>query len=720
MRRPSKHFATVSAEVLESRVLMSNGSLDMLPAENAEATAHAGGCCCPGCLLQSATEFSATAEPATAANIPALSSLPGSPFTIYLDFDGHTTRGTSWNSRYNGGADIVSPAYFDAGQIEAIWQRVAEDFAPFAVNVTTVDPGSEALRRSGIGDTAWGVRVILTADQSWLADDLGFSVGGVAYTGSFTWSTDTPVFVFNAGEVYAAETASHEAGHALGLTHDGTNSGATYYYGHGSGPTGWNPIMGAGFGRELSQWSKGEYPDANQWQDDLRIITTNNGFGYRVDDHGDTPETATLLDGLFASGIIERNTDVDLFAIDLKAGTLTLDAKPFERGPNLDILLELLDANGNVIASSNPVDRLDASLTATVAAGRYYIRIDGVGKAANGSDYGYSDYGSLGQYTISGTLSEAPPEEPELPPAEWWFDFGSPASPVENGYTKVDPTTTYSPSRGYGWSEIPGGYVRSETYTRPGLSDLTRDYTFTRDATFTVDLPNGTYAVTVTIGDPVWSHDYQGVYLQGELVDSITIRGGGSVTRSYAATVTDGRLMLRMRDLGGHDPHTVINALVIKPLVADPPSPLVPMRYDFGRGGSISDGHQEVLPWMTYHPSKGFGWTSGSIGSETYTKPGLNDLSRDYNYTKDGTFAVDLENGSYRVTLTFHDPVWYHDRMGVYLEGELRDDITINPGELVERTYLVSVFDGQLTLTLRDLGGIDPHVVINAMTIERV
>ncbi len=76
-----------------------------------------------------------------------LHSNPGSQFRVYLDFDGHTTTGTSWNS-YWGVSSIVSPAFstsdgspnFSATELSAIqqvWQRVAEDFAPFNIDVTT-------------------------------------------------------------------------------------------------------------------------------------------------------------------------------------------------------------------------------------------------------------------------------------------------------------------------------------------------------------------------------------------------------------------------------------------------------------------------------------------------------------------------------------------------------------------------------------------------------
>ena len=214
---------------------------------------------------------------------------------IFLDFTGYTTSGTYWNSSFNGGADIVTAAYdFDGNasfsdtelsRIQRIWQRVAEDFAPFDVDVTTADPGAEDLRNSGGADDEWGIRVVIGGNGSWYG-----SAGGVAYLRSFTWSTDTPVFVFennlgNGHERYTAEAISHEVGHALGLSHDGTSS-VGYYTGHGSGETGWAPIMGVGYYEQLTQWSQGEYNDADNSQDDLSIITSNNGFGYRSDDHG--------------------------------------------------------------------------------------------------------------------------------------------------------------------------------------------------------------------------------------------------------------------------------------------------------------------------------------------------------------------------------------------------------------------------------------------------
>jgi ELWxxDGT repeat protein len=345
-----------------------------------------------------------------------LNSLPGASKTIYLDFDGHTTSNTSWNSTFTSGAPIVTPPFSMDGsnnfsdieleRIQRIWERVSEDFLPFHVNVTTQEPPLHALRRSGTGDTQWGIRVVIGPDTFFPT-----AAGGVAFIGSFTASSDTPTFVFSDAlgnqEKAIAEAASHEVGHTLGLFHDGNGSNE-YYTGHGSGATGWAPIMGVGYNRELVQWSRGEYPGATNTENDLQIITTFNGFGYRADDHGTTIATATplsIVDSVvFADGIIERTTDVDYFSFTTSGGNISLNINPFYRSPNLDILARLYDASGAVIGTSNPTNSLNASFNLTLDPGNYAISIEGTGRASSGSHLGYSDYGSLGYFSIQGTV----------------------------------------------------------------------------------------------------------------------------------------------------------------------------------------------------------------------------------------------------------------------------------------------------------------------------
>ncbi|GAB4143262.1 MAG: hypothetical protein Tsb009_14210 [Planctomycetaceae bacterium] len=346
-----------------------------------------------------------------------LQSNAGSNFTIYLDFNGHTTSGTFWNSGFNSGNDIITQAWSLDGDrssfstaeqqaIQRIWSSVAEDFAPFDVNVTTMDPGTEALRNSGGGDTQWGVRVVIGPNSFYSP------AGGVAYVGSFDWSTDTPAFVFNTSEVGVREAISHEVGHTLGLYHDGTSS-TGYYSGHGSGETSWSPIMGVGYYTNVSQWSKGEYTGANNTQDDLAIITTTNGFGYRADDIGNSTGTATSLTtsgtSISGQGLIERNTDIDYFSFTTGTGAVSIDIDNAVYGANLDILAKLYDSSGTLIATSNPSGDMDATFNLNLSAGTYYISIDGTGEGTTAT--GYSDYGSLGNYWISGTVAAVAPNQ---------------------------------------------------------------------------------------------------------------------------------------------------------------------------------------------------------------------------------------------------------------------------------------------------------------------
>lgn len=340
-----------------------------------------------------------------------LHSRPGSNRILYLDFNGHTTSGTAWNSSFNGGADIVSapfdmdgsPSTFSATErdrIAKIWQRVAEDFAAFAVDVTTEDPGVEALRRSPSTDTAYGIRVVISPTSAWYPN-----AGGVAYIGSFTSTIDTPTFVFsnNLGpnnEKYVAEAASHEVGHTLGLNHDGQTNGTAYYQGHGN----WAPIMGVGYYRTIVQWSKGEYSLANNTQDDLAIMPSY-GAAIAADDHGNSVATATSLGGgpsVAALGVVETRSDVDVFRFDTGAGAVSFGVSGTSPQPNVDARLDLLNSAGSVLAS-NDASGLNASIAATLAAGTYYLRIDGVAFGDPVST-GYSDYSSIGEYTLTGTV----------------------------------------------------------------------------------------------------------------------------------------------------------------------------------------------------------------------------------------------------------------------------------------------------------------------------
>lgn len=351
--------------------------------------------------------------------VPIYHSNPSSTNKILLDFDGQIVSGTSWN-QYNNGNPIHAPAYSldgnlesfsstELSRIEETWLRVAEDYVGFDVDVTTEDPGSAYFAQGG-----QGIRVIISTDRDASTGNQWFGgAGGVAFLNSWNWTSDTPVWVFenNLGTTAKsyAEAASHEAGHAFGLSHDGVQGGNAYYAGHGSGTTGWAPIMGVGYNRNLSQWSRGEYTNANNGQNDITII--RNDLGYRTDDHSNsttstTAATPVSISGLnlFGDGIIHNESDVDVFSITLNGGgNFSVNADPVSVGPNLDIEMTIYDQDGSFIASNNPTSDIDASVTLNgLSGGIYLVMIDGVGKGNPAT--AYSDYGSIGAYTLSGTV----------------------------------------------------------------------------------------------------------------------------------------------------------------------------------------------------------------------------------------------------------------------------------------------------------------------------
>jgi hypothetical protein len=349
-----------------------------------------------------------------------LHSRPGANRVIYLDFNGGQVSGTSWNDNF-GVSTIAQPAFdLDGNQgswsqteidtIQSVYQRVAEDYRPFDVDVTTEEPGSAAVNRDSVSDNQYGTRVMISPSAEMWADTCASSCGGIAYVGIFSNVGNAyhqPALVFpqalSWNDKYIAEATSHEAGHNLGLHHDGTST-LGYYQGHSN----WAPIMGVGYDRPLVQWSQGEYPGANNAQDDLAVIQ-GSGLPLRPDDNGSTIASARFLGtAKRVTGVIENRDDRDVFAITRRcAGRATIAANPATRSPNLDIRLKLLNGSGTVLAKSDPASGMSsfdvatglaASITDSLRARTYYVEVDGVG--ARDLATGYTGYASLGQYTL--------------------------------------------------------------------------------------------------------------------------------------------------------------------------------------------------------------------------------------------------------------------------------------------------------------------------------
>lgn len=395
-----------------------------------------------------------------------LNSRPGSQRTIYLDFDGQEIVGTVWNDVHS---DVLAPPFDTNGNaafstaeqaaIGNIWLRVAEDYASFDVNVTTQDPGQAAITRSDPSDVLYGTRALITMDAVLYVDQCGTGgCGGIAVVNAFDQATQhdelQPALVFqrglggsNATAKTIAEAVTHEVGHNLGLHHDG--KGVEGYY---EGQAAWAPIMGVGYYRPVTQWSKGEYTGANMHEDDLAVIASHLHTSL-ADDHPNSATGATAL--AYAApavdGLIGTRSDSDWFRFTVPAGTgaTAVRVTPQTVSADLDASVTVYDGAGSLVMAANPsvawsgldeVTGLATSLTRTLAPGTYTAKVDGVGYGTAATT-GYSDYASLGRYTISvgGTASAPTPL-----PSTWTGTLGAAVSALT---VRSETATGYSAAR---------------------------------------------------------------------------------------------------------------------------------------------------------------------------------------------------------------------------------------------------------------------------------
>jgi len=237
----------------------------------------------------------------------------------------------------------------------------------------------------------------------------------VAKIHSWKWGgSDIVCWVFNQGVKSCADTIAHEVGHTLGLYHHGTASGGKEYYGgHGGGVTSWGPIMGAPFGVNLTQWSHGQYYDANNTgQDDLYVIGNGNKFTLVPSPVAPGAVRILPLNGaLFqTSGTLVSQADSNVYQFSTTGGKLTATVRPTSSVGTGDFRLDLLDGNGASVVVADPVDALGASISQTLIAGVYRLKVVPTGTGAEpvgGYKTGYSAYGSLGGYAMSGMVEGA-------------------------------------------------------------------------------------------------------------------------------------------------------------------------------------------------------------------------------------------------------------------------------------------------------------------------
>lgn len=149
------------------------------------------------------------------------------------------------------------------------------------------------------------------------------------------------------------------------------------------------------------------------------------------------------------------------------------------------------------------------------------------------------------------------------PPAGYKYDFGTGSSPLEPAYTRITHTSGYSSGLA-GWTDTIG----LESRDRSAPDKLNRDFVQHSSAarTFKVDLPDGSYTVSVTMGDNDHLHDDMIVKVDGviELADVDNAVGVFTVN-TFSITVSGGSVSFEFSDGGGSDATWVVNSLTITP-----------------------------------------------------------------------------------------------------------------------------------------------------------
>ncbi len=389
-----------------------------------------------------------------------LHSRPGSNRVIHLDFDGFTSPAdippteifgiplanvTYLPYDLDGDSSSWSDAELDV--VQAVWHRVSEAFASWDVNVTTEEPSDDELGRSSFDesvDSTWGVRTLITnSTTGGLTDFCQLCIGlaqGIAF-GSLGFEKNSPASItmpqrFDPGRAADVQmisaTVAHELAHNIVLDHDWSTPTTDVA----------SPLMLANYEpRPLMPFTpiSGELtdPTGGFTVEDFSLL----GVDVVPDDHGDDAASATSLSApsIDATGLVAFGGDEDWFSFQVSDGDtvdLAITRSPYSF--MLDLDAAVFDADGQEVATSNPpavalstseATGLNASFEGlSLPAGEYSLRVRG-----SGGD-GYTSYGSIGTYTVSGAITS--PDVP-CPPGSLSTTGNEPCDPAPPG-TFVD------------------------------------------------------------------------------------------------------------------------------------------------------------------------------------------------------------------------------------------------------------------------------------------
>lgn len=330
-----------------------------------------------------------------------LHSKPWAKQTIYLDIHDYfyerlKTPFSFYDVDNSGGLSRA-----ERRNLQAHYLSVVEAFSAFDIDVTTEDPGLDALLRTSIDDEYFGSRIILSdANPPDGVLDISAS-GSPIYEIPTLDEPERPTFVYEirSFSYHGGSGTNHEFGHTLGAVHIEPSMVGDRPVKHatGKGETWWTGHMGTSQSGLVGHWL---LADLSSFQNHEVIVTPDDHSDERINA---TPMQATNIGShtLSHHGLIGDNQDIDVFSFTLAHDQyIEVYADTPRYVPKIDIELTLYDHAGKIMQQHNAISHLDSVVFDNLIAGDYFISVKGEGHPQSERHNGYFDFGSTGHYTL--------------------------------------------------------------------------------------------------------------------------------------------------------------------------------------------------------------------------------------------------------------------------------------------------------------------------------
>lgn len=376
-----------------------------------------------------------------------------------------------------------------------------------------------------------------------------------------------------------------------------------------------------------------------------------------------------------------------------------------------DVIAIKFDASGKPVSKAvvakgfnNPL-----AITADPVSGRVYV-----------GEYGEDPTGAGGQITML-----TPQDSTTQPPAGSIFhvNFQTSTTTTPTDYVG-DYGLPFDATRGYGWENTAGAATDFTANGRErgvNTADSRLDTFLQMQATtgqtaegrWELVVPNGTYDVTIGVGDPSYTNSHDVINAEGtKVVDFTPSAGMTNNVVTSTINVTDGRLTL---DAAGGT-NTKIDYVDLTPHSTGPVTGTQVAAVNFQAQTTATPSGYSGDYGKAYDATRGFGWEDASSGAPL----SLVGNGRERNVASDkrldtlmqmqlpagsagvttpGRWELAVANGTYDVTVAVGDPSYTNSHHVINAEGAKIVDFTPATGTTSQTvTAKVSVTDGLLTL----------------------